>query len=1205
MLCKPLLPKSHPDHFCNASWKHNNKRKRNLNTNDNTTATDKFSGASHPALKLKSGTNSVPEKSFKTTESPEHKNITPDKDHDVTMKESDEGGSGGNPPKLEGEDEVMDTSTGNDMVTSMEVDRKAEGGGDVSGSEGKVSDRDSNNNGSEGDSKMAGGNGEVSEKSAVKDEKDTGGSGEATSSAAISGGNEEKSGENDQDVIAPAASLPLLVGTLTYSDAGDVRRHFIHGNWSFEDAPDPNPQRFELTRNLAPEEDLKELPKDGEFHGSFSLQYKKGKTKTKTRVVAENGVKMAFVKLEGELGSYYSVKGQGNNEYGTFELNGTAIKSTDEDDPSYNVRLHKNYITTAPVAQPVSEKKSKDKKRKFAGIDSSAVDEADQELPPPAKSYPTAVVCLRGKLVRHTSPNLGFTDVVHKITGLWGTGLDQILADPDNTKGLCNTFQYEHKCSNEKDSFPLSGKYTGWFYLKNELTGENTKIPERDILLKFRENSEGYHNVEGKGMNAFGKYSITGTLTTEGVITIFRHFQAIKPKKSTSVKISTPAPGPLNGNGDYKSPLPVEDLGPPLLSFDDVKIPDGSEPVLIATAPEQYSAISRGILKVNDDGAHTCTGSWAVTNDHFSNGATSEYHFGIEAHRAAEDAQVMLDRMKASGADREDDRQISGIVGDGATPVSLANTTFPIDSAQYKGSFKMRRSTTKFQSIVDKQIVLKFVKNTSGSYNIYGKGVNSIGIFDLVGTLILQGKNNGIIQLYRIYPLVQPAEPEPISKPVARQTGKVFPGSLTEKVSGDSGPVPAMDPPEKYPPSLSTLRRRESSRQTKVPSRLEDDDPEAQLERLMEKCAEILKELHIKDTYNFFNTPVDPVAQGVPTYFQVIKNPMDLGTIQTKMDAEEIDSPEEFARLVRLVFENAITFNTSDNIVNQAARNLLIIFNEKFRQVERIIEAAKKSKKLTKAERLELKRRKEKDAAKDAKRKSKDGKRKPTDEGTNAPKRMRVEDFVAANKSALDAIAAAVPQDPAASSQVSRTEFNLLLQMVGQMQEHIVAVHTLLSNSTNSNAAALFAGSSMASSHMIETHKSTANGKKKKKPQKSAKTEEVKKEEEPEKEVEQSPSPSHRPSPDQAPAEDLQSLTFEEQEALSDAINRLPERLLPGAMQIIREADFVNEDDEEIDLDIDQLDTRTQRRLQHFVMEVRFLEAFFILQVFPCVILVV
>lgn len=75
--------------------------------------------------------------------------------------------------------------------------------------------------------------------------------------------------------------------------------------------------------------------------------------------------------------------------------------------------------------------------------------------------------------------------------------------------------------------------------------------------------------------------------------------------------------------------------------------------------------------------------------------------------------------------------------------------------------------------------------------------------------------------------------------------------------------------------------------------------------------------------------------------------------------------------------------------------------------------------------------------------------------------------------------------------------------------------------------------------------------------------------------------------PTQAPKEDLQPLSFDEQEALSESINLLPERLLPGAMQIIRESVIVNDDDDEIDLDIDQLDTKTQRKLQKFVMQVR------------------
>ena len=94
----------------------------------------------------------------------------------------------------------------------------------------------------------------------------------------------------------------------------------------------------------------------------------------------------------------------------------------------------------------------------------------------------------------------------------------------------------------------------------------------------------------------------------------------------------------------------------------------------------------------------------------------------------------------------------------------------------------------------------------------------------------------------------------------------------------------------------------------------------------------------------------------------------------------------------------------------------------------------------------------------------------------------------------------------------------------------------------------------------------------------------------PESEEEYQPTPPHKNKARAAEPvmeENLEPLSFEEQEALSDSINLLPDHLLPGAMLIIREADFVNDDDDEIDLDNDQLDTKTQRKLQKFVMEVR------------------
>ena len=55
--------------------------------------------------------------------------------------------------------------------------------------------------------------------------------------------------------------------------------------------------------------------------------------------------------------------------------------------------------------------------------------------------------------------------------------------------------------------------------------------------------------------------------------------------------------------------------------------------------------------------------------------------------------------------------------------------------------------------------------------------------------------------------------------------------------------------------------------------------------------------------------PVDPEALGIPDYFDVIKHPMDFSTIQHKLQSGELQTREEFLRLVRLVFDNALLYN--------------------------------------------------------------------------------------------------------------------------------------------------------------------------------------------------------------------------------------------------------------------------------------------------------
>lgn len=58
-----------------------------------------------------------------------------------------------------------------------------------------------------------------------------------------------------------------------------------------------------------------------------------------------------------------------------------------------------------------------------------------------------------------------------------------------------------------------------------------------------------------------------------------------------------------------------------------------------------------------------------------------------------------------------------------------------------------------------------------------------------------------------------------------------------------------------------------------------------------------------------FREPVNPESLGIPDYFNIIKNPMDMSTIKGKLDTGEYKEPWEFVDDVWLMFENAWKYN--------------------------------------------------------------------------------------------------------------------------------------------------------------------------------------------------------------------------------------------------------------------------------------------------------
>lgn len=97
--------------------------------------------------------------------------------------------------------------------------------------------------------------------------------------------------------------------------------------------------------------------------------------------------------------------------------------------------------------------------------------------------------------------------------------------------------------------------------------------------------------------------------------------------------------------------------------------------------------------------------------------------------------------------------------------------------------------------------------------------------------------------------------------------------------------------------------------------------------------------LHMKMQSNKYASPflhpVDPVALNIPDYFDIIKNPMDFGTIYQRLINGQITTEAEYLKLMELVFTNAITYNKPQDDVAFMAHELQAYFDKEYTQMKR------------------------------------------------------------------------------------------------------------------------------------------------------------------------------------------------------------------------------------------------------------------------------
>ncbi|KAL6561782.1 hypothetical protein OROMI_017383 [Orobanche minor] len=104
--------------------------------------------------------------------------------------------------------------------------------------------------------------------------------------------------------------------------------------------------------------------------------------------------------------------------------------------------------------------------------------------------------------------------------------------------------------------------------------------------------------------------------------------------------------------------------------------------------------------------------------------------------------------------------------------------------------------------------------------------------------------------------------------------------------------------------------------------------------QVFKNCGSLLERL-MKHKHGWvFNEPVNAKAMGLVDYDDIIKHPMDLGTIKTRLSRNWYKSPRDFADDVRLVFRNAMTYNPKGQDVHIMAEQLSQIFEERWAIIE-------------------------------------------------------------------------------------------------------------------------------------------------------------------------------------------------------------------------------------------------------------------------------
>lgn len=176
--------------------------------------------------------------------------------------------------------------------------------------------------------------------------------------------------------------------------------------------------------------------------------------------------------------------------------------------------------------------------------------------------------------------------------------------------------------------------------------------------------------------------------------------------------------------------------------------------------------------------------------------------------------------------------------------------------------------------------------------------------------------------------IATPANSDSVQENISVQSNVASPAEpLVEQPSSSQPPdVPISSPIDEKPTLASTILPGD----TRIPP---EGAPKG-LPKHQSKfaLASIRAVKRLKDAGPFL-APVDIVKLNIPTYFEIVKDPMDLGTMESKLIAGKYDSVKDFVHDMDLIVMNCESFNGKNSDISGMARNIRASFEKHMRNM--------------------------------------------------------------------------------------------------------------------------------------------------------------------------------------------------------------------------------------------------------------------------------